>query len=269
VNERERYLFDVQGFLVVENVLSDGELETLNSHLDEYDLWENKGTGRFDELWSNDPNFVTVGPAHHWDAPFRRLLVHPPLLPYLTTLLGDTFRFDHGHALLMRSGGKHLGLHGGGTPVAPDSFYMYRDGLFHQGLLAVSFALTDANAGQGGFAAIPGSHKANLPCPKEFITFEETGPWMIHVPAKAGSAIIFSEALTHGTWPWTASHERRSLLYKYTPGHIAWAGDTPDARATRMRGEYSGDEYSERERQVLTPPSGTGRVPITAILTAD
>ena len=38
----------------------------------------------------------------------------------------------------------------------------------------------------------------------------------------AGSVILFSESLTHGTATWRAEHERRTLLYKYCVSHIAW-----------------------------------------------
>jgi ectoine hydroxylase-related dioxygenase (phytanoyl-CoA dioxygenase family) len=256
----ERYLFDVQGYLVVENALDGAEVAELNALLDDYDLWRRKGTERFFELWTNDPDFLTVGPLHRWDEPFRRLIAHPKILPYLAELCGPKFRYDHGHTLLMRRGATHLRLHGGGTPFRPDSYYLVRDGVQLNGLLAVSYALTDAEAGKGGFAAIPGSHKAAFPCPDPFITFEETGPWVVHVPARAGSAIVFTEALTHGTWPWTADYERRSVLCKYCPGHIAWAGDTPDAtRITRAELGAEADGWSDELRRLLTPPYVAGR----------
>ena len=41
--------------------------------------------------------------------------------------------------------------------------------------------------------------------------------------APAGSVVLFSEALTHGTAPWTATHRRRTLIYKYCQSHIAWS----------------------------------------------
>jgi len=259
----ERYLFDVQGFLLVEDVLTPDELAQLNALLDEYELWRTKGTGRFAEIWTNDPEFITVGPLHRWDEPFRRLLDHPRILPYLVELLGPKLRYDHGHALLMHRGSKALRLHGGGTPLQPDSSYIVKDGRIYNGLVAVSFALVDQLPGQGGFAAIPGSHKANFPCPREFISFERTGPWVVHVPARAGSAIVFTEALTHGTWPWTADQERRNLLCKYTPGHLAWAGETPDASPITAEQIGAGDgTYTERQRRLLTPPYVAGRAEV-------
>jgi hypothetical protein len=34
---------------------------------------------------------------------------------------------------------------------------------------------------------------------------------------------LFSEAIMHGTAPWKADHERRTLLYKYCVSHMAWS----------------------------------------------
>jgi hypothetical protein len=75
--------------------------------------------------------------------------------------------------------------------------------------------------------------------------------------------IIFTEALTHGTWPWTAEHERRSMLVKYTPGHISWVENIPDAR--RIEQEHPEITYTERQRALLTPPSASGRPAVLSI----
>src|SRR5690606_32620106 len=198
----------------------------LNGLIDSYDLWRRAAAGEV-PAWHNDPSFMTVGALHTWDEPFRRLLAHPRMLPYLKTLVGPKFRFDHGHALLMRAGSKQLGLHGGNKPWDPAQEYRYRDGEMLNALLGLSFALTDAGIDDGGFAVIPGSHKANFPVPSDYISLEKTGVWILRVPVSAGDVIVFSEACTHGTWPWRAKHERRNLQYKYAPGHSAWASPYP------------------------------------------
>ena len=123
----------------------------------------------------------------------------------------------------------HAANNGGGTPYDPSQYYPWRNGTMHNGLVVVPFALTAVGPGDGGFAAIPGSHKSNLPCPDDFKTFTKTGPWVVQVPQPAGSIVIFTEALTHGTWPWTAAGERRSLLYKFSPGHMSWLREYPAA----------------------------------------
>jgi ectoine hydroxylase-related dioxygenase (phytanoyl-CoA dioxygenase family) len=170
------------------------------------------------------------------------------MLPYLRSLIGPKFRYDHGYALLMRAGSKQLGLHGGHTPWDPAQEYRFKDGEIMNGLMVMSYALSDASADDGGFAVVPGSHKANLPVPKRYISLEETGPWVLRVPVQAGDAILFSEACTHGTWPWRAEHERRSLLYKYAPGHMAWAAPYPSpADAPQI-------DYPEQMQRILEQP---------------
>jgi len=159
MNTEEKYLFDLMGFLVVKQVLPKTEVAELNALLDSYDLWRRAESGNEQALF-NDPNFVTLGALHTWDEPFRRLLAHPRLLPYLTSLVGPKFRYDHGYALLMRAGSKQLGLHGGHTPWDPAQDYQYRDGAMLNGLMVVSYALSDAGSSDGGFAVVPGSHKA-------------------------------------------------------------------------------------------------------------
>ena len=67
------------------------------------------------------------------------------------------------------------------------------------------------------------------------------------MPIRAGSVLIFTEALTHGTLDWAAPYERRALLYKYSPGHSAWA-----------QNYYGLDEYenlTEQQKRILAPPS--------------
>jgi hypothetical protein len=63
----------------------------------------------------------------------------------------------------------------------------------------------------------------NYPCPPK-IRQEHFEHDTIVIPnARAGSLVIFTEALTHGTAPWTAEHQRRSLLYKYSPAQQSWS----------------------------------------------
>lgn len=246
MNEQERYLFDLMGYLVVEDVLGPAELAELNALINRRDPWgqyarEHQGS-------TVGEGNLHVGPLHEWEEPFRRLISHSKIVPYLTEMIGPKFRFDHGYAIFMKKGGSQHRLHGGNTPYDPGQYYHWRNERMYNGLIVVSFALGDVRPGDGGFAAIPGSHKSNLPCPAEFKTFETTGPWLQQVPQKAGSAIMFTEALTHGTWPWTVDTERRSLLYKYSPGHMSWAQKYPSAD------DAPGADWSAEARRILEPP---------------
>jgi hypothetical protein len=228
MTDEERYLFDLMGYLVVDDVLTAEELTELNALIDQRDPWGAHAREGIGNMSLGEGN-LHVGPLEQWEEPFRRLINHPKLLPYLLELIGPKFRYDHGYAIFMRSGGAKHPLHGGGTPYDPGQYYHWRNERMYNGLIVVSYALGDVNPGDGGFAAVPGSHKSNLPCPPSIKQLEWQGPWVVQAAQRAGSAVIFTEALTHGTWPWTAKHERRSLLYKYCPGHMAWGGQYPVA----------------------------------------
>ena len=117
------------------------------------------------------------------------------------------------------------------------------------GLCVVSYMLADADEGDGGFACIPGSHKSNFTnnIPADVRSYQRQPHYVVQPAVKAGDALFFTEALVHGTIPWSASHQRRSLLYKYSPGHSAWNSNYPRAE------DYG--EISERQRRMLTPPS--------------
>ena len=122
------------------------------------------------------------------------------------------------------------------------------------GLTVVSWNLTDNGPGDGGFACIPGSHKSNYPVPRDVALLETNLGCVKQITARAGSAIIFTEALTHGTLPWTAARERRSVLYKYSPGTLSYSRSyLPDGVKEAL------DEFTPEQRAVLEPPYRTGR----------
>jgi hypothetical protein len=238
LTEIERYLFDLQGFLVIENALTPTELAAINQLLDQNIAQidkPNKSWIRFDGLLN-------------WGIEFRLLIDNPRITPYLVALVGPEFRLDHDYVHIIRQGGGPIGsiLHGGATPYDPSQYYHYQQGRMYNGLVAVAYNLTDVSTDVGGFGCIPGSHKSNLPLPKEWQDLEHPHPCVQALGGKAGTAIIFTEALTHGTLPWKGPHERRTLFYKYSPNTNAW-----------VRYYYNPDDYpdlTENQRQILKPP---------------
>jgi hypothetical protein len=69
--------------------------------------------------------------------------------------------------------------------------------------------------------------------------------------APAGSVTLFTEALTHGTAPWRATHERRCILYKYCVSQIAWS-----ARRVEMPEEF---ELTDRQKLLFADPADPHR----------
>jgi ectoine hydroxylase-related dioxygenase (phytanoyl-CoA dioxygenase family) len=258
MTDHERYLFDLRGFLVVENLLSAAELAAANEALDRHVALirprptEQSLSGTSTALRGNEgrleitKNLLTL--EKPWCEPYRRLLVHPGIVPYLTELIGAGFRLDHGPGLIGAVPGTegHI-LHGGGEPHDASQYYYHKNGRMYNGLSVVSWQLTDVNAGDGGFCCVPGSHKSNYPCPPDIKRYEAHRDCVHQVAAPAGSAVLFTEALTHGTLPWRGEGQRRSILFKYSPGFLAWGGGYPPS-------EELLDDLSPEARLVMERP---------------
>jgi ectoine hydroxylase-related dioxygenase (phytanoyl-CoA dioxygenase family) len=116
-------------------------------------------------------------------------------------------------------------------------------------MIVCQFQLTDVNEGDGGLCVVPGSHKANLPPTEEIRRWEQDQQVVYNVPCKAGDLVIFNEATLHGTLPWTAEHERRSLLYRYSPRTVHFAGGTYQTTQPEWV-----SELTEAQQAVLEPP---------------
>ena len=224
----EKYLFDLVGFLIVRNVLSAEHLEVANAAIDASELTQSpeyfgdsvalKGQNSSTRLGSNG-NLLEL-PKPFCD-PFREMLAHPKTLPHLTTILGEGWRLDPGPGLLAMAKGCSGGMLHGNFDNAP---YFYREGKIFTGLCVIEYLLADEGPGDGGVSVVPGSHKANLACPHNMLKWEQYREYVTEINAKAGDAVIFTEACTHGTLPWTADHQRRAILYKYNAGHMSWGG---------------------------------------------
>lgn len=234
VTDEDRYAFDLNGYIVLPGVLSGDQLCVLNELIDANDVASRcAAAGR--------PNFSGF---FKWDPLFRDLLDHPAVLPYLTEWVDTCLRFDHAYGLYNVAGSAGLELHGGATPFYGVSYYHVADRRIQTALTVVSWALSDVPEGAGGFVCIPGSHKSAFPRPVSLGL--EDNPYLRHVPMKAGDVLIFTETLTHGTAPWTAAEPRRALLYKYSPGHMAWG-------VYRMNDEFK-EAFTPAQRRLLEPP---------------
>ena len=150
----------------------------------------------------------------------------------------------------MDAGGEGCTLHGGGADrMDLSEVYFYKNDRIYTGLTVIEYLLADEGPGDGGVCVVPGSHKANLPLPKSMHLWEDHREQVIELNGKAGDAVIFTETLTHGTLPWTAQHQRRALLYKFSPGTLAY-GSGPHEVAYQ---DYM-EDMEEDERAVMEAP---------------
>ena len=219
--EMQQYLFDLQGYLVVEDVLSTEEIATFNELIDQQKLPPPGKVQRFGSA-PEGPGFL------QWRKPFCDLLDHPRMMPILRLRLGDYFRLDRLYGMYMREGMPRGRLHADYGTMSPTSgsvpgeYYHPPDTELTQGFTVVAWNLSATGPDYGGFCCIPGSHKSNFRLPHKIQDAPDMASCVVIPTARAGSAILFTEALTHGTMVWRGKHERRSLLYKYCVSQMAW-----------------------------------------------
>jgi ectoine hydroxylase-related dioxygenase (phytanoyl-CoA dioxygenase family) len=277
LTEAERYLFDLNGYLVVRNVLTKDEVALANASIDRHahEMVERSDTAlrnavKGTKLYGTGPGRKDLGGVLEWERDdsrvFKSILAHPRLVPLFHGILGKGYRMDHLPFVIMQdTGAEGFQLHGGTVDCSsgeynPHLAYTCHHGMIRTALLGVNVMLSDHNAGDGGFCIVPGSHKSNFKMPKGMVNGEGEDEYanLITQPVtRAGDVVLFSEGTVHGAKPWTApaNRQRRACLYRFSPatnvygrsyfghegGGIGWP-----------RAMY--DDLTDAQRAVLEPP---------------
>lgn len=255
MNGAEKYLFDVHGYLVIENALTESQLtaanDAIDAHSDDIKIRENDLARTSDTLKGSQGRGDLSG-LLTWDKPhcdiFRDLMVLPTFAPYLEEVLGPGFRLQALSAITMDEGAEGFWFHEGGEPHDRSRGFLYRNGRMFCGMTNIAIQLTDVGPDDGGFACLPGSHKANYPCPDEIRLYHESQDRIKQIEAKPGDAILFVECLMHGALPWRAKHQRRTVLMRYQSA----------VQSERLMGTYTPpdfyDELTDEQKSVIGPP---------------
>lgn len=231
ITDEQKFLFDLQGYITIPGVIPPEHIKQMQADMASHGIVDPQ----------NDPNASRFGNFLKWGPIWRNLIDQPAVMPFLTEFIGPKFRLDHIYGMAMSAKGARggEGLHHEGGMFNHGCFYVTHGQRIHNGLIVVSYALSDVPPGAGGFCCIPGTHKSLFPLPKG--AYQVDHPLVKHVPMKAGDVLIFTEALTHGTMPWTLeAWERRSVLLKYCPHYMQWG-----------RGGVAADDPELTERQKL------------------
>jgi len=234
MSEAERYLFDLNGFLIVRNVLTPSEIKAANEAIDAHssrmiersdDALRNAVDGT--HMYGNGPGRKDLGGVLEWGPQdskvFRSVLAHPRLVPLFHGILGKGYRMDHLPFIIAQDrGAEGFQLHGGTVDCATGQYnpylaYACHQNTIHTSLLGVNVMLVDHDAGAGGFCAIPGSHKSNFACPPGMIDGESHSEYVVQPVTRAGDVVLFSEGTVHGAMPWNREYQRRTCLYRFAP----------------------------------------------------
>jgi len=280
MDDRERYHFDLHGYLQVKGILNPEEVaqalsavealehrfistvdaepkyHSLNAKM-EYHYDAELGTSTYEgNHGGGGPQYV-VDDFLNSDPAFDLFVGHARTLDYVRELAEAPLRIVSSE-LRYRHRGNITGTHMGGpidsrnryTFVPPNSDGSPRR---HFDLLAVRvlYALHDVPVENGPLCIVPGSHKSNYQSPYGKDPLQEPG--MVPLPMEAGDALFFTENLRHGGYPNVTDRVRKTVHICYAPAWVGsqspahWGGDvfvTPEAWA----------RYSEAQRSALPQP---------------
>ena len=86
-------------------------------------------------------------------------------------------------------------------------------------------------------------------------------PLIQGIKAEPGDAIIFTEQLLHGTLPWTAKHQRRTVIYRFAPagaaygrGYLpAWPAEATEGMSDAQLAVMEAPYHPRMNRSYVTP----------------
>ena len=225
MNDRQKYLFDLQGYLLVEDVLSHsacddaiGKIKARAKPMEKTpDGYDANGT------WENVAGLYEAG------EPFIQLINHPKITEVLFEIIGPALRCESCYSFVRHKGCPPFEMHGGHRGGRVNFRYAVNNGQIYTGLTVVSIALQDIREADGGFACIPGSHKSDFSVPSEDRKelFAVGGPLVRNIGVPKGSAIIFTETLAHGAASWQNDEPCYGLFYKFNDRAATYHAQEP------------------------------------------
>jgi len=228
----EIYLFDLHGYLVLENALTKAEVDECNACLDAIPpLKVGEWWGYVHAHSFGTSDGLNLQQIYEAGEPFEKLIDHPSWIEKVKFFVGGEGTFDYNHGPLFidenfanfRGPGEAIGLHSGGHTHTKRTQFHVHNGRFQCGQINILLALTDFCPGDGGTMVIPGSHKANFQHP-DFEKYRmapnasvDGTAGAIEVNIKAGDALLFVDAISHGSAKRTNPGQRRNTVYRYGP----------------------------------------------------
>ncbi len=284
MDNREKYHFDLDGYLLVKGLLSkqeaarcleaaDAVAEKVRRTVDDephftghfglrYHFDKELGVSSYQTNHGGEGVQYIVDDILNADPAFDVFVNHARSMDYVRELTEAPIQINSSE-LRVRHRGNITGTHMGG-PIDPRNRYQFagaprpdsdddRPGKRSFDLLNVRvlYALHDMPRENGPLCVVPGSHKANLHSPYGSDPINE--PNMVVLPMEAGDALFFTENLRHGGFPNVMDQVRRTIHLCFAP---EWVGSQSPAHWNgRVHvSEAAWARYDAGQRALLPPP---------------
>ena len=233
----EEYMFDLNGYLILKGALTREQLAACNESYDVMEAAKIDGFGWYGNVSvhnSGRQEGLVFQQLYEAGPVFETFIDHPSWFRKAVHFIGsddpENFDNDHGLAFIdecfgtIRGPGGAQRLHSGGHVGTIRTQFRYHAGRFHCGQINILVALTDIGPGDGATVVVPGSHKSNIPHPRT-VPLDKRGEEMsadgvegaIECHLEKGDALLFVDAIAHGSARRTNPGQRRVAIYRYGP----------------------------------------------------
>ncbi len=220
VSNEDRFLFDLQGFILLRGVLSPEECRNYLGVIEELENLPHDDKARREKLnptgrpsqptLENNTHSKRLNGLLRLNSAFDALIAHPGVAPYLEAFMGQP-QLVNTWSISKFKGQDSGGWHRGVSPIQ----YSCRDGNIRSAMLNTVWFLTDNGPEDGCVVALPGGHKSN----RDLDWGKYKGlamPGARPITGQPGDVFLFSETVLHNGLPKTTPGRRTNLYYNYT-----------------------------------------------------
>ncbi len=223
LTEEEKWYFDLQGYLILRQVIPSGTVDQLCGVIDH---WFSMNPADVPKPVNVNKREYTshIGNPQYGHVLFQELAQNEKIMRVVMGLMWNRPRLfvsavhhqvkrpieEHGKKVFHKD---HSGFEFPPEFSNPHNDYQAGSGKIYCNFVNASIALSDVPPGMG-FACVPGSHKSQIKCPAS-ITYDNEFAPAETFEMQAGDCIIFSPALIHDSLWWQAEHDRIAVINRY------------------------------------------------------
>lgn len=272
----ETFLFDLNGFIIIRGAIAPGHVAACNASLDHLQhLGKGAWSGHVHGHDYGGREGLNLQQIYEGGACWEQLIDHPSYIERVRTFVGgeDTFDYLHGPLFIdecfanIRTEGEAIGIHSGGQEGCSRTRFMVHNQRFHCNQVNVLIAWRDIGPGDGATMVVPASHKANFAHPDHDRCRMRDGEaasaegvrGAIEVHLQAGDALLFTDAIMHGSAARRNAGQRRISVYRYGVSWGRWRHPYRPSSALLARLDERRRGIVMPERAVFAPPAITAQ----------
>lgn len=224
LTKMQQFLIDTYGYVIIPDLVETELLDRvrkamdrMNEELPTIPHGEPHPDGK-PRKSAGTSDFSKFGPCIEYDPSFIEIAMHPKVMACAEDIVGGPVRYEEQESSI---NSRHpetteidvhkLGWHRG---ISPDFSRYEAEGKAHYLWIKAIVFLTDIGPDDGGTSVIPGSHRFGA----QADIVPNIEPWMVHqAQGKAGSVLLFSEALIHTVTPILSDRTRYIMITGYVP----------------------------------------------------